>query len=298
MNSNDRHSFEVEQCRAFPKMGSYNNYWDIPQRELSELSLVAWLIAGGTFEQIPAEHRTENVIWAAVRHDREAFKLIGRHEVSDYRELSVNAVQLGYATFQDVPAEYIDEEFLIDATSHTFGRSTTKTLLDAHPNLITEQVAKAVCSRSISQARDFCVAGGVKALGLLKDEYLVEAIQKQTSDATYLNDLYKTYVLVSMIAEGFWPKHVSIANAALYRQPPETPAEALERLCEKLSPGDKVLHRCWLQSRPMGQVVSALQDSQKGLDELFEIYPEQELRKHMKSNRALRGRLLESDLGM
>lgn len=280
-------------------MDSYKNFWSIPEEEVSELSLVAWLVAGGQLGQIPDEHRTQDVLWTAVRHDRESFKLIGRYEVSDHRELSIEAVQLAHACFEDVPAEYIDEDFLIEASLTTFGRPTSKTLLETRPDLITERVARTICSRTISQARDFCAAGGIKAAELMRDEYLAKSIRNQISDAESLIDMGKLHVLTSMIAEGFWPAYRTLPNqVAVFREPPATPTEALERLCAKLSPGDRVLHRCWLQSKPTNEVVAALQGSKKGLDELFAIYPERELRKHMKSNRALSGRILENDLGM
>lgn len=299
MTSEERHRFEVEQCRANPQMDSYNNFWDIPDDEISELSLVAWLVAGGKLDQIPDKHRSNDVLWTAARHDRDSYKLIGRYEVTDHRELSLEAIRLGHADFEDVPGEYIDEDFLIEVNTCTFGRKPSKTLLKARPELITERVVKAICSRSISKARDFCAAGGDKAAELMKDEYLVKAIRNQISDAESLVGMGKAHVLTGMLAEGFWPAYRTLPNQiAVFRVPPSTPAEALDRLCTKLSPGDRTLHRCWLQSKPTNEVVAALQGSQKGLDELFAIYPERELRKHMKSNRALSGRFLENDLGM
>lgn len=299
---NDIHSYEIEQCQKHPGMSSYSTFAEIPNDQISESSLVAWIVSGGKLAQILTGLRTERVLWAAARHDDDAYRQIGRDQVSDHRALSVEAIRQGKAYFFWLPEEYKDEQMLIDMT--IFGTHSIQNidLAGAYKHLLTERVAEAICSRSLSQAHEFGIAGGAAAKALIRDKYLEAGIRAQTSDYGYLEMVNKQYLLVKMLAFGFWPdeKNFNVPDEVVrsFVVPPSDPIEALERIGVCQSRGHKLLHRSWLQTRPTKEVVDALQGSAQGLDELFRIYPEQEMRKHMKTHRSIRGRLLEQDLGM
>ena len=294
------HFFEIQCCQQHPDMEAYKTFSAIPPAKVSEASLVSWLVSGGKLEQIWTDLRTEPVLWTAVRHDPDAYELIHSDDVSDHRKLSLEALKNKCTSWYSVPQEHKDEQFLIDATEGLSEALKYIRLRDDYPELITERTAQAICSRSISQAFDFCQAGGHQAEFLFKDEYLKEGIKAQTSDYGTLKIMGKSYLLIGMLADGFWPDENNFQvpdSIKPFKVPPANPAEALERILA-LRGGNKILHRCWLQTQPFVEVIEALQGSKKGLDELFEIYPERELREHMKSFRALRGRFLEHDLGM
>lgn len=298
---NDMHSYEIEQCQRHPGMNKYTTFAEIPNDQIIESSLVAWIVSGGKLAQILTGLRTERVLWAAARHDDDAYRKIGKDEVADHRALSLESIRQGKAFFFWLPEEYKDEQLLIDMT--IFGTQSIQNidLAGAYKHLLTERVAEVICSRSLSQAYEFGIAGGSTAKALIRDKYLEAGIRAQTSDYGYLESMNKQYLLVKMVAFGFWPDEKNFTGPEEVRafiKPPADPEEALDRILVCQGRGHQLLHRSWLQTRPAKEVVDALQGSAEGLDELFKIYPEQELRKHMKAHRSIRGRLLEHDLGM
>lgn len=296
------HWYEVEQCEANRDIKQFRNFEDIPKERLSESSLVAWIVSGsGKLAKIPVEERTERLLWSAVRHDKDAYDLIPACDVNNHRELSLEALRHSNTYFSSIPEAYKDEQFLIDMTERGSHSIKNIGLADRYDHLLTDFTAMVICSRSVSQALSYCEAGGEKARALLKDEYVLEAIKKQTSDFGSLKSLGKEYLLISLLADGFWPAEENFnfpPEVHALRSPPSSPKEAVERYSVATALGHKVLHRCWLQAQPKPQVIDELQSFQKGLDELFIIYPEHELREYMKSYRSIRGRLLEQDLGM
>lgn len=298
---NDIHSYEIEQCQKHPGMSRYSTFAEIPNDQISESSLVAWIVSGGKLAQILTGLRTERVLWAAARHDDDAYRQIGKDQVSDHRALSLEAIRQGKAYFYWLPEEYKDEQMLIDMT--IFGTQSIQNtdLACAYKHLLTERVAEVICSRSLTQAYEFGIAGGSAAKALIRDKYLEAAIRAQTSDYGYLASMDKQYLLVKMVAYGFWPKKINFngpEELKTFVTPPADPGEALERILVSQSRGNQLLHRSWLLTRPTSEVVDALQGSKKGLDELFTIYPERELREYMKVYRSIRGRFVEQDLGM
>ena len=81
----DIHSYEIEQCQKHHDMGDFKTFADIPNERISEGSLVAWIVSGGKLAQILTGLRTERVLWAAARHDDDAYKQIGKDQVADHR---------------------------------------------------------------------------------------------------------------------------------------------------------------------------------------------------------------------
>lgn len=296
------HWYEVEQCEANRDIRQFKNFEDIPKERVSESSLVAWIVSGaGKLAKIPVEERTERLLWVAVRHDQEAYDLIPACDVNNHRELSLEALRNSKTFFASIPEAYKDEQFLIDMTERGSQSIQNIGLADRYDHLLTDFTAMTICSRSISQALSFCEAGGDKARVLLKDEYVIEAIKKQTSDFGSLKALGKEYLLIGLLADGYWPAAHNFnypPETHTLREPPSSPRDAVERCSATTSLGHRVLHRCWLRAQPMDQVVHELQAFPKGLNELFELYPERELRSYLKTSRSIRGRLLEQDLGM
>ena len=112
----DQNQYEIDQCALHPDMDRYSKFRRIPSDRVSESSLVAWLVHGGILEEIPEDLRSERVLWTAARHDDTAYGLIGVDQVSDHRGLSLEAVIRGKTTFQEIPFDHKDEDFLIEMT--------------------------------------------------------------------------------------------------------------------------------------------------------------------------------------
>lgn len=287
---------ERNACEAHPEMGDYATFEEIPKDQISEPGLMAWVALGGLFEQIPEPLRTEPVLWVAVRHDKDAYALIKPEDVTDHRKLSLEAVKHKMTIFDCVP--YQDEQFLIDMAMIDIRLIIGIRLEAEFPHLITERLAEGICSQSIHCAYEFTIAGGAKAEQLLKDEYIEVAIKASTTEYPLLRHIKKEAVLMRLLGDGFWPKAENFSKTPSFSTTPANPAEAFDRLINTTAVSFQMLHRCWLKAQPVSEVVAGLQGTQKGLDELFNLYSVNELRSHMKEFRSIRGRLIEHDLGM
>jgi hypothetical protein len=297
----DYHRFEIEQCELNPDIDAFKSFAAIPKDKVSESSLVAWLVAGGKLAQIPQDLRTEAVLFAAVRHDMDAYEQIPVDAVTDHRQLSLEALKQGNTNFDEVPEIHKDEAFLIEMVVGGTRTLSGVRLQTDYEHLLTENLARTVFSRTVAEAYDLVRAGGPKAQALLKDEYLESAIRAQTSDYGFLAALGKEYVLTAMIKSGFWPEQRNFrapASVSHFKIPPANPDEAAERISSTIIQGFKVLHRCWLKAQPLPEVVDALQASEAGLNELFNTFREQDLRPFIKTYRSIRGRILPNDLGL
>lgn len=297
----DQHQYEIDQCALYPDMDRYSKFRRIPSDLVSEPSLVAWIVHGGILEEIPQDLRTERVLWAAARHDDTAYGLIGADQVSDHQGLSLEALMRGKTTFGKIPWDHKDEDFLIEMTRESIKPIAGIGLMNAYSHLITSKVAEAICSRSISHAYGFWVAGGDDARALITDDCLRRAFHRHCDDYAELDRLGMRNLLVEQLATGFWPdeKGVDIRtgqDSILVK--PSDPMAALSSIEISKKYGHQILYTCWILSRPVEEVIESLQVKKVGMDKIFELYPEAELRKHMRAFRSLRGRLLEQDLGM
>jgi hypothetical protein len=293
------HDYEVEQCQANPGMSAYSEFSTIPPEKVSESSLVAWLVSGGRLQQIPRELRVERVLWAAVRNDKSSYGLIDKGMVSDHRALSLEAIRCDSVGFFAVPEAYKDEDFLIEMAISRPRLILCVDLKDKYRHLVTEKTARGICSVSLSLAFDYAQMGGEKAQVLVTDKLLTEAIKSQSSDYGVLEIMGRGDLLISMLKQGFWPDetHFSFPGHQSFKNPPSDVSDALSRILRTIG-SMRILHRNWLKTQPMAEVVDALEGSRQGLDELFVLYPETDLRGFMKAYRSLRGRFVEQDLGM
>lgn len=293
-------SYECDQQIKNPKIGNCRRIEVIPPEWLNESALVVWLFRGGSLQKIPAEFRTERVLFTAVRHDFDAYAQIRQDEVSNHRELSLEAMRRGKAQLYMLPESYLNEDFIIEATdidtTALQGFCFQKRL-----HLFTDRVAEAICSRSLTHVRGFLIAGSNLAAPMVKDEYIKAAILNECSDYSYLRELKKEYLLVELLKDGFWPQGKSTSEERQWL-PPTTPpadfAEALDVISSTNSLGSTILFQSWLKTHKTHDVVHALHSSKEGIDQLFEIYSDRELRTYMNDYRSLRGRLIENDLGM
>jgi hypothetical protein len=282
-------------------MDRYSKFRRIPPERVTESSLVAWIVFGGLLEQIPKEHRTERVLWAAARHDDTSYALIGQDEVADHQALSLEALARGTTSFSKIPWEHKDEDFIIQMTIDSTNALQGINFAAAYSHLITDKVAQAICSRSVSHAYGFWVAGGDEARALIKDSYIEAAFDNECKCFAELERFGQTKMLAAKLAAGFWPKGAALKTSTgleLAAEPPADPMTALILMNNSRARGHQVLYKCWLLSRPVEEVIDGLQSRKVGLAEIFNLYSEADLRKHMKTYRSIRGRFLEQDLGM
>lgn len=116
-------------------------------------------------------------------------------------------------------------------------------------------------------------------------------------------------ILEDMLREGFWPgnhEHLvvqSMMSLVSWGDRPTGPLEALARRSSVILGVSKArnqvipLFTALFNTYSKNLVMSELAGSLEGLDFLFEIYAEEEIRGHARHDRRLRGALLERDLG-
>ncbi|MBI6882734.1 hypothetical protein [Pseudomonas putida] len=293
----DIHTYSVLQCQKNPYIDDYRSFDEIPQDQRTESALVAWLQTGsGNLAAIPKELRTARMLHVAARHDGQAMLQIKPSDVSNYREVALDGAKNYPNSMGLVDPEFIDEQFIIDAAISNAGvlYSFDKETLQSY---ITERAAREICSSGVGRMMTFLNVMGSE---LVKDEYIVDAIKVQYSDYAILEPIGKLHLLIEMLGNGFWPAP-ELFTLPIYQDskvPPSSPLEALKRLSLAGDRGFKILHRSWLLAQPQAEVVEALQASQKGLDELFDLYDEGQLRGYAKKHRSIAGRLVGNDLGI
>lgn len=293
----DIHAYSVLQCQKNPCIDDYRSFDEIPQDQRTESALVAWLQTGsGNLAAIPKELRTARMLHVAARHDGQAMLQITPSFVQNYREVALDAAKNYSSSIGLVDPEFIDEQFIIDAAISNAGilHSLDEEILKSH---ITERAAREICSSGVGRMMTFLRVMGSE---LVKDEYIMDAIKVQYSDYAILEPIGKLHLLIEMLGDGFWPAP-ELFTLPIYQDskvPPSSPLEALNRLSLAGDRGFKILHRSWLLAQPQVEVVEALQASQKGLDELFELYGEGQLRGYAKKHRSIAGRLVGNDLGI
>lgn len=290
--------YELEQWTANQWVRDYRNFNEMPAHKLTESALVAWVCEGGKFHQIRREYWSEPLLYAAVRRDPDAFKLIGEDDIDDHRMLSFECVKAGCLQFKDLLPAYQDESFVLDLIEPYAYMVEGIDFAHRFKHLLTDRVIDAICRKSVDHAYEFacrwCPVGKFR----INDDSIKAAIAVNATAYFRLAEMGKEHVLVSMLADGFWPSTEFFVRDSPSRYPPSSATEAFERYSKSLGMSNKALHVGWLKTRPTSELVDALQGSQEALGLLFDIVPKDDLRDLMKTHRSIRGRFLEYELGM
>lgn len=288
---------EHELMQSHPDALQYRGFADIPKHQLSETALIAWLCHEGKFAEIPAEWHTQDLLVAAARHDRDAYLLIEQRGIGN-RSIAFEAVIAGRLEFHLIPEKYQDEVFLLELVRVGALALQRIDFSGAYRHLLTERVVESICTKSVYSAYEFACLWCPQARYLVKDDYIKKAIGTHALDLFRLKELGAEHVLREMLCAGYWPTDGWASDDSPGRHPPVDSAACFSTYLQTIGTSLKVLHRCWLQTRPAPELVKTLAGSERGLDVLFEIIPINDLRALMGSSRAIRGRLLENDLGM
>jgi hypothetical protein len=295
----------LDLCQQYPDAPSYNKYSEIPSDLKCEGFLTAWVVSGaGSLRAIPVEERTEMMMRIAVGHDSDAFELIKPEDVSDYQSLILDAISNNPSAMADVPDEYITEDLIVKAARKRVGALGYIDFKRKYKHLLTGSLISSVVSVNVATAVRFAMDISQDDRQRIQDGDLVKAITAQVNDLHYLKAIGKTHLLADLLGTGYWPANL---NAAIKMEkgqkqdialPPASPHEALSRLACMSTQGVRFLHLQSLRRFPVEEVISTTQDIPKVVDLLLEVYTEKELKPHMKLSSALRGRLLESALGL
>jgi hypothetical protein len=292
----DSADYEQAQHQKHPDAGNYRYFSDIPEHLVCESFLVAWLLQGTRFADIPKEHWTERVVWAGMRNDSFAFDVIKPDDVSDYRALLLEWIRFGPGSFNSLPPEYRTEQFVIDLGAQS-PIPMDLTFLSSYPHLITPRVADELGTKSFDHAFVFWRKTGEIGQSLMSDAHFERAIRNDSSHLEMLAFLNREHILIDMVSRGYWPSETKPNRPATVERP-ENLAGLPQLLRTNMLEGHKFLYRCWIKTRPVDEVVDAYHGYKAGIDELFCLYDEKVLKGYANQYRSLRGRFLEHDLGM
>lgn len=289
---------EAEHWGANQWVRDYRNFNEIPVHKLTDSALIAWICEGGKLKDIRKEYWSDQLLHAAVRRDPEAFKLIGEDDVDDHRMLSFECVKAGCLQFKDLLPAYQDESFVLDLIKPYAYMLEGIDFANRFKHLLTDRVIDAICRKSVSHAYEFACKWCPVGKSRISDDSIKAAIAVNATDYFRLAEIGKEYVLVSMLADGFWPDAKFFVKDNPNQYPPSSVTEAFERYSKFPGMSLKALHVNWLKTRPAEEVVNCLQGSREGQDLIFEVLPHEDLKAYLKAHRSLRGRYLEHELGM
>jgi hypothetical protein len=295
----------LDLCEEYPEAPSYSKFDQIPSDLKSEGFLTAWIVCGaGSLKEVPVEERTEMMLRIAVSHDSNAFEIINPEDVSDYPALVLDAIENTPRSVNDIHPDFLTEELILKMAERRFSAISYLDFKGENKHLLTDNVISAFTSRNVASAVTFMQHIGASELHRVKDSDLTNAIQAQVNDLHQIKSIGKTHLLVDLLVAGYWPSNLNAAikmqkHVALdIDQAPSTPHETLSRLAGIQPLGVSFLHLQSLRRFPIESVISTTQDIPKVVDRLLEVYSEKELKPHMRLSNALRGRLLETELGL
>lgn len=292
----------------YPEARTYERFSDIPQDKLNEGFIISWLMFEGALSQVPYKLRTERMKRIAVRCDPTSFKHIAPDEVADYQALIVDAVENSLAVAREIKPEHLTEDLIIKIAERRLIALGYLRLDGENKHLLTDALISSVVKRSVLSAAYLNRTFGRLVLNRMSDDDIKVALQERFFEAGALVHLGKEYVLAELIRSGYWPdvnekrKHdkneSDVTSKYNHSSPPISAIEAMLKLADFESAGYQLLYLQSLKLFPIEDVITTTVSIANAPDILLQVYSEAELKPHMKLSRALRGRLLETGLGL
>jgi hypothetical protein len=291
-------------CKAYSAARFYKSFVNIPAYLESEDFIFAWIAFGGRLGEIPPEKRTELIMRVSVNYDDNALQHITPGDVRDYRAIVIDAFNKSPRSIRLMDREYITEELAIRFVSEHVASFWYLDLGVSNQHLLTAPLMSAVAKHGIGGFHYLKAKYGAGIHDKFDDGFFVEAINANRNNIWRLKDIGKEYLLVDLLRSGYWPDGFDpmMDMKADYTLdislPPKNPHEAMARLAEIQGEDARYLHLTALKLYPIEEVISATATLPNATEILLEEYSEAQLGPHMKLSRALRGRLLESSLGL
>jgi hypothetical protein len=289
------HDRALEISDRHPTAKNYKSFADIPPELLNEEYLIAWVVGGGEYSRIRNEHRTELLSRTSVLFDGRAFAHIRPDEVSDYQSLIVDAVSNALTVAREIPHEYITEELLVKIAAKRVIVLSYMDLNGKNKQLATTGLVSSVVRQGLMDAAFIHRVLGSKVRVMMTDDDLKFAIKSERHNFNCLEEIGKLRVLSDMLKEGFWPVETKLNGGF---NPPCTPVEAIEQVIKAENESIGILFRHSLRLFPIEEVITSTIGLPRIADILLDVYSDRELEPHLKLSKELRGRMLESALGM
>jgi hypothetical protein len=284
-------------------MAGYVCFVDIPETRHDEASLIGWMFHRGHLGAIPKPLWTEDLLEAAAYWDAQALASIRPSDTKGFEHLADLALSCNANRTKHIKAKDYTEDFLV------------KICCD-HPKCMADidwygGVYDLLTDRAITQIASASITGMLNLLNyrpvddtLITNEVVKSAIRNQPSEIHALSE-YDQYhhVIVDVVGE-YWPNFTPMYLSHFHRnnldasQRPTTIEQALD--CFSVAPDKsiKVFYEVCVKKYPIEKVIETALGMHNGVNRLFDLYQEIELKPFSNKYRALRGKLLEDALGM
>lgn len=298
----------VEAAGSYTHLVSkYANFEDIPEAIRSEEALVAWMtFLGRDLKSIPPEYRSEFVLEAAVMMEKDALRFIKPEDTSQYEDLVLLGLQKNSAQLKYLPEDLLTASFITKACLKSAGVIEQIEWGYTNPALINPCMIKEIGSASIHHASALARCAGRHEDEVLDDEVLRTALKSSSALSLIQVENWQRAksVFLQMIEEGYWPSGIDeditdeFSQGRDHIKPPATIEETLSDLLQPALENYHFLYAMVMKTFPIEEVIQALSRDEESLEILFRVYTFDELRPHMQISRAMRGRLLEQEIGL
>jgi hypothetical protein len=284
-------------------MSNFLNFEDIPDSRYDEESLSGWLYYSGRLAEIPKYLWGDLILESAACWDEDALQELTPENTSYYEQLVLLALAHGANRIQKINKHHLSEDLFIRICSEYPRCMEGINWNLGFGDFLTDKTIEAIASKSIFH---YLVLQRVKSIDESKfsDDLIKTAIGNDLNNLLRLEGYGKEHLIAQVLSEGAWPDLHSMhimhfaklgLNASV---PPESAEKAMEFLFASDENDTTYLYAMSIRTFPIESVIKAALERKNGLDLLFGHYTEAELRPHTKHYRALRGRMLENELGM
>lgn len=279
------------------RLGTIKKFSDIAEEHQTTHTATRWVDLGrGSLFDIPDRLINDSVRIAAMSPSSdkpmtknlviESFMNIKPSQTGRYEELALLGIKKTSQIFMYVEDEYLTKEFLMKAL-----RANPKALMP-----LTKATQKRIEIAADQEVVDLAVSLASGYLYQFDSDKLTEnsvrvCIANQSFNYQVLIEIGHYGVLVDMIREGFWPEDRPFA--------PDSLESGIKRF---LPIPECLLHRAFILQFPIKEVIEQMNTPERR-NALFHLYSTDELTPHLKTthlgqDKALKGRLLESEMGL
>jgi hypothetical protein len=281
--------------------GTVAIFSDIPKKHQDVEMAFHWVASGfGSLRGVPSHLVTDEIRIEAVRakggdgsDGLTAYSMvtIKPSDTERYEEIALLAMKTSDRNFWVVDRDFHNNDFLKKALR--VNAESLLPLLDEDANLDGMDI------ELTQDLIDMAVSGSASYFDKLKKNQFSphavrQCIQNAEMDYRLLVDIGQFDALVDVIKDGWWGEHLS--------EKPRNLSDCAVKLLVSKKDEDKLVYRAFAMTYPMRDVIAffagdALQR------ELLHMYSRKELTPYLKSgplseNKAFKGRLLESELGL
>lgn len=291
----------LEAMKAEPRQFEYGKYSDINcvPAEIADAEVfsawydhvVGYCGAGPdtTLVQIPLQYVTDELRRKAISKSVRSLIYIEPGHTEAYRDLVIYGLSHSHMAFLMMDDSLQTTEFLAEVVDKVPGVIDLKWNSQdwVHDAMTTE-----IRDKEIKTGLEFALS--LPAEEVTWDEWKhLFTTQPRSADALRLAK--RTDLFVRFLQEGGWPDYIDGVDLPRPCSVEETATTLMKTLDDTLH--EYHIYKAKLMSFPVHEVVAVMNTDER-LEVLMEFYPEKTLRQNMKHSRALRGRLLENDLGM